>query len=89
MDKTQKTKIINDCKIKEGDTGSEEIQIALLSARIEELQDHFKRNPKDRHSNRGLVAMVNDRRKHLQYLMKNYPKRYEDIIKKLKLKEKK
>lgn len=89
MDKIQKTKIIKSHALAAGDTGSAEVQIALLSARIEELQDHFKKNPKDKHSDKGLVAMVNERKKHLQYLMKNQPKRYKDIVKKLKLKEKK
>ena len=88
MDKIQKLKIINDNKISEEDTGSAEVQIAILSSKIEELQKHFRANPKDKHSNKGLVAMVNNRKKHLQYLLKNDLGRYEIIVKKLNLKDK-
>ncbi len=70
---------------KEGDTGSPEVQIALLSANINGLQDHFKGHKKDHHSRRGLIRMVNQRRKLLDYLAKKDRTRYLQLIEKLGL----
>jgi small subunit ribosomal protein S15 len=71
----------------ETDTGSAEVQIALLSKRIDELTKHLKKNAKDFHSRRGLLQMVADRRAHLRYLEKNDKRRYNALIKKLGLKK--
>jgi len=81
----QKSNIIKSSGIHEKDTGSAEVQIALLSRRIDDLTDHLKRHKKDNHSRRGLLGMVADRQTHLGYLRKNYPRRYSSIIKKLEL----
>lgn len=70
----------------ETDTGSPEVQVALLTKQISELAAHLKKNHKDYHSRRGLLSMVADRRKHLRYLEKKNPKSYSALIKKLKLK---
>lgn len=86
LTKTKKQKIIKDVAVHETDTGSPEVQIAMLSKRIEELTKHLKKNAKDNHSRRGLLGMVADRQKHMKYLKKNYPKRYEVIAKKVGLK---
>ncbi len=84
----QKTKIMKDVGVHEKDTGSPEVQIAILSKRINELTLHLKKHKKDNHSRRGLLGMVADRQTHLNYLKKNYPKRYSVIAKKLELKSK-
>jgi small subunit ribosomal protein S15 len=68
-----------------GDTGSAEVQVALLSARITGLTDHFAKHKKDHHSRRGLLKMVNQRRKLLDYLKRKDLRRYQDLIKKLGL----
>lgn len=88
MDKTTKTKIIKDFGHKEGDTGSSEVQIALLSTKINELTDHLRANKKDNSSRRGLIAMVNKRRKLLAYLKKEKMASYNDITEKLKIRKK-
>jgi len=69
------------------DTGSADVQVALLSRQITELTKHLKKNPKDIHSRRGLLQMVANRRKHLRYLEKSDKKRYSAVIKKLGLKK--
>lgn len=69
----------------EGDTGSPEVQVALLSANIEGLQSHFKINKQDHHSRRGLIRMVNQRRKLLDYLKRKDADRYLELIKRLGL----
>ena len=69
------------------DTGSPEVQIALLSARINELSDHFKNHVKDHHSRQGLLAMVSQRRKLLDYLKQENIERYRDIINRLGLRK--
>jgi small subunit ribosomal protein S15 len=74
-------------EIRDQDTGSAEVQVALLSKRIVELTDHLKKHQKDNHSRRGLLGMVADRQTHLVYLKKNHPRRYSSIIKKLDLKK--
>jgi len=83
----QKTKIIKGTGVHDKDTGSPEVQIALLTKRIDELTDHLKKHRKDHHSRRGLLGMVADRATHLSYLKKNYPRRYSAILKKLELKK--
>ena len=81
----QKAEILKEHGKKEGDTGSPEVQIALLSANINGLQDHFKGHKKDHHSRRGLIRMVNQRRKLLDYLKGKDANRYLELIKKLGL----
>lgn len=80
-----KKKIIEEYAIKSGDTGSPEVQIALLTHKIEKLVSHLKLNPKDNHSRRGLLGMVSKRRRLLTYLSKKAEDRYKEIVKKLKL----
>lgn len=81
--KQQKTEIISQYKVHEGDTGSPEVQIALLSNRIAYLTDHFKSHAKDHHSRRGLLKLVGQRRRLLDYLKKKDADRYRTVIDKL------
>jgi small subunit ribosomal protein S15 len=81
----QKAKIISDYRREPSDTGSPEVQVALLSARIGLLTEHFTRHGKDHHSRRGLLKMVNQRRKLLDYLKRNDQRRYQDLIGRLGL----
>ncbi len=83
MLKEQKDKIIAEYATHEGDTGSPEVQIALLTFRINELTEHLKAHPKDHHSRRGLLKMVGHRRNLLAYLTKKDIERYRAIIKRL------
>ena len=85
MLKDQKTAIIEANRTHEGDTGSPEVQVALLTANINKLQDHFKANGKDHHSRRGLIRMVNQRRKLLDYLKGKDATRYSALIARLGL----
>ena len=85
----EKEKIIKKYKLHEKDTGSPEVQIALLSEEIRQLLLHLKSHPKDFHSKRGLLKMVAKRRKFLNYLKQEDEKRYNSIIKKIGLKSKK
>jgi small subunit ribosomal protein S15 len=80
-----KAQIVNEFKQSEGDTGSPEVQVALLSANIDKLQGHFKINGKDHHSRRGLIRMVNQRRKLLDYLKSKDTSRYSALIARLGL----
>lgn len=80
-----KTKVISDYKTHDSDTGSSEVQIALLTARISHLTDHLRTHRKDFHSRRGLIHMTNRRRKLLAYLKRKDLQKYEDIIKSLGL----
>lgn len=80
----KKTNIIKKSQVHEKDTGSPEVQIALLSTRIDELAGHLKKHKKDVHSRRGLLKMVADRRKHLKYLEKTDKSRHEKVSKKIK-----
>lgn len=84
----KKQKIIKEVAIHDKDTGSAEVQIAILSKRITELTGHLKKHQKDIHSRRGLLQMVANRQTHLKYLQKKNPKRYGAITKKLELKKK-
>ncbi len=80
-----KEEIIKEHATKEGDTGSPEVQIALLTARITHLTDHLREHRKDFHSRRGLIHMTNRRRKLLNYLKRNELERYNAIVQKLGL----
>ncbi len=80
-----KAKIISEFQLAEGDTGSPEVQVALLTNNINDLQEHFKNHQKDHHSRRGLIRMVNQRRKLLDYLRGKSVTRYAELIKKLGL----
>ncbi len=81
--KERKTEIITKYKINENDTGSPEVQIALLTEQILQLTEHFKTHPKDHHSKRGLMKMINQRKKLLKYLSKEDYNRYKQLIEKL------
>ena len=81
--KHEKERIIDDFETHEGDTGSPEVQIALLSKRIGYLTDHFKIHKKDHHSRRGLLKLVGQRRRLLNYLKRTDVVRYQNIIKEL------
>lgn len=83
----QKQEIIKQYQRNEGDTGSSEVQVALLTARINDLQSHFSEHKKDHHSRRGLLKMVSARRNLLDYLKRTDFERYQDIISKLKLRK--
>jgi len=83
----KKQTIIKNTQKHKTDTGSASVQIGILTSRIEELSKHLKKNKKDIHSRRGLIKMVDTRRKHLRYLKKKDEKAYEKLIKKLKLKK--
>ena len=87
LSKQKKTNAIKDVKRHDGDTGSPETQVALLTRQIEELAKHLRKHKKDFHSRRGLLQMVADRRKHLKYLARKDEKGYENLIKKLGLKK--
>ncbi len=87
LTKNRKQKIFKEVGIHEKDTGSPEVQVAILTKRIDELSKHLKTHKKDIHSRRGLLAMVADRQSHLRYLQKKSPRRYGSIIKKLELKK--
>lgn len=81
----KKAEIIKEFGRTEGDSGSPEVQVALLTANIEGLQGHFKANHKDHHSRRGLIRMVNQRRSLLDYLKRKDAERYSALIKRLGL----
>lgn len=83
----EKDTIIKDNQLHDGDTGSADVQIALLTERINHLTDHLKVAMKDHDSRRGLLKMVSTRRRLLDYLKKDSPKRYEALIKKLKIRK--
>lgn len=85
--KEMKQEIIETYGKSEGDTGSPEVQIAILTARINDLQAHFKANPKDHHSRRGLLKMVGQRRNLLGYLKSKDINRYRTLIEKLGLRK--
>ncbi len=85
--KTKKQNIMKEYGRTEGDTGSPEVQIAVLTARIAELTEHLKANPKDHHSRRGLLKMVGKRRNLLKYLKNTDIERYRALIEKLGLRK--
>ena len=85
--KEKKTKIVKQHQRKTDDTGSCEVQVALLTSRINELTEHFKRHVKDHHSRYGLIKMVERRKKLLKYLDRESPERYKALIQKLDLRK--
>jgi len=87
LDPEKKAEIIKEFQIHEGDTGSVEVQVALLTARIKHLTEHLKKHPKDFHSRRGLMKMVGRRRKLLKYLRRTKPESYRELIEKLGLRK--
>ncbi|WP_278319445.1 30S ribosomal protein S15 [Geosporobacter subterraneus] len=87
MNKEKKVTIINEHKVHESDTGSPEVQIALLTTRINELNEHLKVHKKDHHSRRGLLKMVGKRRNLLNYLKGKDIERYRSVIEKLGLRK--
>ncbi len=87
MDKTRKTELIQTYARHEGDTGSPEVQVALLTDRINHLNEHLKLNKKDHHSRRGLLLMVGKRRGLLEYLKKTDIERYRTLIAQLNLRK--
>ena len=87
MMKDEKQSIIDANKVHEKDTGSPEVQIALLTSRIQNLTEHLKKNDKDHHSRRGLLKMVGHRRNLLGYLQKTDIERYRAIIEKLNIRK--
>ncbi|MBR4950811.1 MAG: 30S ribosomal protein S15 [Clostridia bacterium] len=83
LNKDVKQNLIKEYAVHEGDTGSPEVQIAILSKRIAELTEHLKKNPKDNHSRRGMQQMIGKRRKFLNYLIKNDIERYRSVVERL------
>lgn len=88
LTKAKKQKIIKTVKIHDQDTGSPEVQISLISKRIDDLAKHLKKNDKDNHSRKGLLQLVANRHSQMKYLQKKSPKRYDSLVKKLDLKKK-
>lgn len=86
MAKELKSEVIGKFRIHEKDTGSSEVQIAILTNRINSLVEHLKTHKKDFHTRRGLLIMVGKRRRLIKYLMKKDPAKYTEVITKLKLK---
>lgn len=87
LNKEEKSKVIKDNMVHSKDTGSPEVQIALLTHRINYLSTHFATHKKDYHSKTGLMKMVGQRKRLLEYLKRQDVKRYESLIKKLKLRK--
>jgi len=87
LDTDKKKKIMKDFAIKDGDTGSPEVQVALITERVKELAGHLKNHVKDNHSRRGLLKIMSKRRRLLNYLMKKDEIRYKTLIKKIGLKK--
>jgi len=87
LTKNQKQRALKETRRHDGDTGSPEAQVGILTKQINALATHLRKNAKDFHSRRGLLQMVADRRKHLRYLEKKDKKSYEALIKKLGLKK--
>jgi small subunit ribosomal protein S15 len=85
MSAQEKAQVIKDYQLAEGDTGSPEVQVALLTININKLQGHFGEHSKDHHSRRGLIRMVNQRRKLLDYLKRKNTDRYSKLIERLGL----
>lgn len=88
LTKTKKKNAIASAAVHDNDTGSPEVQIAILTRQIEELTNHLKKHQKDKHSRRGLLQMVANRQTHMNYLMKKNTRRYNSLAKKLNLKKK-
>jgi small subunit ribosomal protein S15 len=88
LTKAKKDKVIKTVQVHTTDTGSAEVQIAIITKRIDELAGHLKKHPKDKHSRRGLLQMVADRQSHMNYLQKSGTRRFNALMKKLDLKKK-
>jgi small subunit ribosomal protein S15 len=88
LKKKTKETLIKKVRVHETDTGSPEVQIALLTKKIDALADHLKENKKDNHSRKGLLQMVSDRRTHIKYLKKKDEKRFSELAKKVGIKDK-
>lgn len=87
LEKEEKTQIISDFALHQKDVGSPEVQVAVLTHRIKDLSLHTEKSPKDHHSRRGLVSLVAKRRRLLNYIRKNKPETYPDLIQKLGLRK--
>jgi small subunit ribosomal protein S15 len=87
LSKSEKDTIINEYHLHEGDTGSPEVQIAILTTRINQLTEHLKAHRHDEHSRRGLLKLVGQRRRHLTYLSHEAPDRYRTILGRLGLRK--
>jgi small subunit ribosomal protein S15 len=87
IEKEEKAQIMSDYAIHQNDVGSPEVQVAILTRRIKDLSLHTEKSPKDHHSRRGLVSMVAKRRRLLNYIRKNKPETYPDLIQKLGLRK--
>ena len=85
LDTKKKQTVIKKNQVHEKDTGSPEVQVAILSVQISELAKHLKKHKKDNHSRRGLIKMVADRRTHLKYLERKNKPRYDALMKKMEL----
>ena len=81
----RKKDLLHEYATKDGDTGSPEVQVAILTKRIEYLTDHLREHKKDEHSPRGLLKLVGQRRRHLHYMKRNVPERYAEIVAQLGL----
>jgi small subunit ribosomal protein S15 len=86
LTKRKKQAVIKDTQVHDKDTGSPDVQAAILTKKIEELAKHLKKNPKDNHSRRGLLGMVAERQSMLKYLERKDPKRHKALLKKIGLK---
>jgi len=87
MTRERRSEILKGFAVGEGDTGSPEVQVALLTERINGLTDHFQAHKKDHHSRRGLIMMVSRRNRLLNYLRKKHPERYRSLIERLGLRK--
>mgnify|MGYP001363478915 FL=1 len=87
IEKEEKAQIISDYAVHQNDVGSPEVQVAILTRRIKDLSLHTEKSPKDHHSRRGLVSLVAKRRSLLNYIRKNKPETYPDLIQKLGLRK--
>ena len=87
LTKEEKQKQVEAGRIHDKDTGSSAVQVSILSERIQQMNDHLKNNHKDKHSRRGLVGLVEQRRKHLSYLKRKNPEAYESVVEKLSLRK--
>ncbi|OGG50989.1 30S ribosomal protein S15 [Candidatus Kaiserbacteria bacterium RIFCSPHIGHO2_01_FULL_54_36] len=87
LTKRKKQHVVSKTRRHDADTGSPEVQVAILTRRIEELSQHLDKNRKDKHGRRGLLGLVADRRKHLKYLESTNKRQYSSLVKKLGLKK--
>lgn len=87
IEKEEKAQLISDYAVHQNDVGSPEVQVAILTRRIKDLSLHTEKSPKDHHSRRGLVSLVAKRRRLLNYIRKNKPETYPDLIQKLGLRK--